>query len=98
MVFRILGLRTDISSNLKIVKFFDTFDLDNSFRLFNKDNNIPTYINVNPNHSRSIIKQIPNAVNLIINSLSSSIRIFEYNKGPYNESLSNSSFNQGLEF
>ena len=50
---------------------------NNSFKPFNKNNDKPTYIKVNCNHSRSIIIQIPNAVNLRINRPSSSKRIFE---------------------
>ena len=68
--FKILGLRIEISSNL-IVNFLDvTFDLNNnSLKPFNKNNDIPTNSNVNSNHPRSIIKQIPNAINLRINRL-----------------------------
>ena len=43
--FRILGLRIEIFSNVKIVNFLDvTFDIDNFFKVFNKNNDIPTYI------------------------------------------------------
>ena len=44
-----------------------TFNLDyNTIKPFNKNNYIPTYINVNSNHPRSITKQIANAVKLRI--------------------------------
>ena len=64
--FRSLGLRIEISFNLEIVNFLGvTFNLDNkSFKPFDKNNHVPTYININSNHPRSIIKQIPNAINL----------------------------------
>ena len=63
-----------ISSNLKIVNFLDfTFNLSNySYKSFSKSNALPTYINVSSNHPASIVKQIPNAINIEINRLSSS--------------------------
>ena len=92
-----LGFNVKISSNLKIANFLDiTFDLNNnSYKTFNKNNDIPAYINVN---SWCIIKQISTAVNLRINWLSSSKTICVYNKGLFNEVLHNSGFNKKLEF
>ena len=58
---------------------------------------LPSYINVNSNHSRCIIQQIPTAMNLRINRLSSSKSIFENNKEPYNEAQHNSCFNKKME-
>ena len=52
--FKILGLRIALSSNLKIVHIFD-FN-NNSWKLFIKNNDIPTYINVNYKPPRSIIR------------------------------------------
>ena len=51
---------------LKIVNFLDiTFNLnDNPYKPFNKANTIPTYINDSYNHPTSIIKQIPNVINI----------------------------------
>ena len=94
--FRSLRLRIDISSNFKTVNFLDvTFNLD--ITPFNKNNQIITYINVNSNNPRSIIKQIPKAVNLRIDRLSSCKKIFEYYKGTYNQALYNRGFQQKLE-
>ena len=49
---RSLGLNIEISSNMKIVNFLDvTFNLNGTtFKLFIKNNQIPTYINFNSNH------------------------------------------------
>ena len=89
-------MRIETSSNLEIVNFLDViFNLDKSFKTFNKNNHIPTYVNINLNHPKSIIKQIPNTVNLGINRLSSFKNIFENNKKFYNET---SSFHQKLEY
>ena len=67
--FKLLELRIEIASNLKIVNFLDlTLNLENgTFKPFCKSNCTSTYINVNSNHPRSIMKQIPNAVNQRIN-------------------------------
>ena len=57
-----LGFKIETSSNLKIADFLDiTFDLNNnSYKHFNKkDNYILSYINVNSNNPKYIIKQIP---------------------------------------
>ena len=65
-------------SNLKVVNFLDvTFNLpENSFKPFHKDKQTPSYNNVNSNHVRSISRQIPNAVNIRINWLSSNKKYF----------------------
>ena len=91
-VFRSLGLKIQISSNMKIVKFLDiTFNLeDNTLKPFIKNNHIPTNINVNSNHFKSIIKQIPNAINLRMNMLSLS-------KTTFNKALYNSRFQHEIE-
>ena len=44
-----------------------TLDLsNNSYKPFIKTNQNPSFINVNSNHPKNIIKQIPKAVNLRI--------------------------------
>ena len=98
--FKLLGLKIEITSNLKIVNFLDvTLDISNNkFKPFHKENQTPTYINVNSNHPRSIIKQIPKSVNTRINRLSSDKKIFSENIKMYNEALENSGHKQGLEY
>ena len=68
-----MGLKIEVSSNLKIVDFLDvTFNLnDNSYKPINKTNTIPTYINVRSNQPKSIIRQISNTTSNRINRLSS---------------------------
>ena len=80
--FRYMGLKIEISSNLKIVNILDvTLNLnENSNKPFCKTYTIPTYINVSYNPSASIVKQIPNAINIRINRLSSSKNIFHNHK------------------
>ena len=72
-VFKLLGQRIEIASNLKIVDFLNvTLSLDNgTVKHFSKRNSTSTDINVDCNHPRLILKQIPNAVNQRINRISS---------------------------
>ena len=93
-----MGLKIEISSNLKIVNFSDvTVNLnENSYKLFSKTNVIPTCINVSSNHPESIVKQIPNAINIRINRLSSE-NIFNNHKEFYNEALHNSGYKNELK-
>ena len=60
-------------SNLKVVNFPDiTFNLsENNFRPFSKNKQTSSYMNVNSNHPRSIIRQILNVVNIRFHRLSS---------------------------
>ena len=85
---------------LKIVNFlYVTFNLDdNSYKPLKKTNTITTCINVNSNHPTSIIKQIPNAINIRINRLSSSKMISNKHKEIYNEVLHNSRYKNELKY
>ena len=71
--FKFLESKIKISSKFQIVTFLDmTFNLSNNIlKPFSKDNQTPTYINVNFNHPRTIIKHITNTVNIRTNRLSS---------------------------
>ena len=63
--FKLLNLRIQIATNLKIVDFLDvTLNLNNgTFKPFSKNDSAPRYINISSNHPRSVLRQIPNAVN-----------------------------------
>ena len=61
-------------------------------------NSTPTFINIDFNHPRLILKQIPNAVNQRINRLSSCNKIFEENKRIYDEAFKSSGFQGWLEY
>ena len=67
--FKLLGFKIEISSNNKIVNFLDvTLDLSNNiYKPFIKIDQFPSYININSNHPKAIIKQVPKAVNLSVN-------------------------------
>ena len=76
--FKFLGFKIEVSSNNKIVNFLDvTLDLsNNTYKSFIKTDQSPSYINVNSNHPKTIIKQVPKAVNLRIRNLSVNEKIF----------------------
>ena len=83
--FKFWGFKIEISSNIKIANFLDvTLDLsNNSYKPFIKPNQNPSYINVNSNHPKNIIKQIPKAVNLRIGKLSANEKIFKESSKRY---------------
>ena len=98
--FKFLGFKIEISSNIKIANFLDvTLDLsNNSYKHFIKPNQNPSYINVNSNHPKNIIKQIPKAVNLRIGKLSANEKIFKESSKRYIEALKNSGFNEDFRY
>ena len=97
--FKFLGFKIEISSNIKIANFLDvTLDLsNNSYKPFIKPNQNPSYINVNSNHPRNIIKQIPKAVNLRIGKLCK-WKDFKESSKRYIEALKNSGFNEDFRY
>ena len=56
--FKFLRFKIEISSNIKIVNFLDvTLDLsNNSYKTFIKTNLNLSYVNINSNHPKNIIK------------------------------------------
>ena len=70
--FKFLGFKIEVSSNNKTINFLDlTLTLsNNTYKPFLKTDLYPSYINVNSNHPKTIIKQVPKAVKLRIRDLS----------------------------
>ena len=94
--FKFVGFKIEISSIIEIVNFLDvTLNFsDNSYRPLFKTNQYPSYINVNSNHHRYIIKQTPKAVNTRIRRLSSNEKILHESSKIYIEVLKNSGFKE----
>ena len=91
--FKFWGFKIEISSNIKIVNFLDvTLDLSSN------SNQNPSYINVNSNHPKNIIKQIPKAVNLRIGKLSANEKIFKESSKKYIDALKNSGFKEDFRY
>ena len=95
-----MGLKIEIIFNLKTVNNVNvTLNLsDNSYKPLSKTNAILTYINVCSNYPESIVKQIPNAINIRINRLSPSKNIFNNHKEFYNGALCNSGSKNELKY
>ena len=92
--FKFLGFKIEVSSNNKIVNFLDvTLDLsNNSYKLLIKTDQYTSYINVNSNHPKTIIKQVQKAVNLRIRNLSANEKIFQESSKIYMDALKNNGF------
>ena len=65
---------------------------------FIKTNQNPTYININSNHPKNIIKRIPKAVYLRIGKLSANEKIFKESNKRYINALKSSGFNEDFRF
>ena len=96
--FKFLGFKIEVSSNNKIVYFLDvTLDLfNNSYKSFIKTDKHPPYINVNSNHPKTIIKQVP--VNLRICKLSANEKIFKESSKMCIDALKNSDFKEEFTY
>ena len=94
------GLSITIEHSAQITDFLDTeLDLEKHIhRPFRKPNNTPLYINVNSNHPKSIIKQIPKNCAYRLSMLSSNKEIFDAEKGPYEKALKDSGHTETLEY
>ena len=90
------GLKTTITTNLKIVNFLDvTFNLcTGKYQPYKKPNDTHTYINVNSNHPPNIIKALPDIISKRISNISS-----DNNATPfYNYVLSASGYKENLTY
>ena len=96
--FKHLGFKIEISSNNKIVIFLDvTLDLSNNiYKPFIKMDQSPSYINVNSNHPKAIIKLVPKAVNLRIRNLSVNEEIFRKSSKMYIDALKSSGYKENF--
>ena len=98
--FKFLGFKIEVSSNNKIVNFLDvTLNFsNNSYKPFLKTDQYPSYINVNSNHPKTIMKQVPKAVKLRIRNSSSNEKIFQESSKIYMNALKNSGFREEINY
>ena len=77
-VFKNNGLDLIIEFNMKVVNYLDvTFNLnDDTYRSYQKTDNIILYIHVESNHPPNIVKQIPKTIEKSLSQLSSNEEIF----------------------
>ena len=76
-----------------------TLDLsNNTCKPFIKTYQYSSYINVNSNHPKTIIKQVSKAVNLRIRNLSANEKIFQVSSKIYMDALKNSDFREEFTY
>ena len=95
----LLRFKIEVSSN-KIVNFLDvTWNLsDNTYKPFLKTDQYPSYINVNSNHPKNIIKRAPKAVKLRIKNLSANEKIYQESSMIYKDARKNSEFREEFTY
>ena len=71
---------------------------NNSYKPFLKTDQYPSYINVNSNHPKTIIKQVPKVVKLRIRNLSAYEKIFQESNKIYVDALKNSGFREEFTY
>ena len=96
--FKLLGFKLEISSNNEIVNFLDvTLNLSNStYKPFIKMDQSPSYININTNHPKAVIKQVSKNVNLRIRNLSANEEIFRKGSKMYIDALKSSGYKENF--
>ena len=99
-VFADQKLKITVTANIHSVNFLDVnLDLSKEeFRAYMKPNDNPTYVNNLSNHPKSILKNIPLAVNERLNRISSNINVFDAATPPYQEALRKSGYDHILTF
>ena len=99
-IFKEIGFKVEIKTNLKQVDFLDvTFNLNNStYQPYKKEDNQLLYINTSSNHPPSIIKQIPTSISRWLSDNSSNEEIFNTAKTEYETALKSSGYSAPLSF
>ena len=99
-LFKDHELNITVETNIRKTDFLDIFlDLESDiYKPYRKPNETPLYINVNSNHPKSIIKQLPNMVSNRISNLSSSAQIFIEENQIYQASLQAAGYKEKLHF
>ena len=98
--FRKYDLKITIEANKKIIDFLDvTLNLtDNSYKPYNKPNNIPVYVHCKSNHPQSILKNLPMNINKRLSEISSNEEIFKEAVPIYQKALADSGYHHRLTF
>ena len=93
-IFKEIGFKIEIKTNLKIVDFLDiTFNLSNvTYKPYRKPNDNLLYVNTSSNQSLQIIKELPTSTAKRLSKNSSSIEIFNSAKVEYENALENSGY------
>ena len=99
-VFKELGLKITVQSNLKVVDYLDiTLNLESGkYHPYRTPGNDPLYINAKCNHPPSIIKEIPRSIGRRISALSSDRDQFNNAGKVYNQALRTSGYNGKIQY
>ena len=89
-----------MTAKIHSVNFIDVnFDLNKGeFRAYIKPNDNPMYVHSLSNHPKSILKNIPLAVNERLNRVSANKNVFDAAAPPYQEALRKSGYEHNLAF
>jgi len=99
-IFKTNGLRITADANKLSTNFLDiTLDLQTgTHKPYSKPNNQLSYVHSRSNHPRTIVNNIPKAVNKRLCELSSSKEIFDIASGEYQQALEKSGYTHKLTF
>ena len=99
-IYKQNGFSITIEVNIKVVNFLDiTMDLRTGlYKPFMKPNDCPTYINKDSNHPQSITRNIPEAVNRRLCSISANEDVFNDATPPYQAALEKSGYSYKLNY
>lgn len=100
MTFNTPGFTIDMKSNLKIVNVLDvTFNSNNNaYKLYNKTNNKPVYVNKISNHPTNTYKLITVSINKTISTNSGDSKIFNENRELYESGFKKIHYSNKLEY
>ena len=99
-IFKDLGLKITIETNLKIVNYLDlTLNLsDGKFYPYRKPDDQPVYIHKLSNHPPPIIKHLPAAISRRISDISSDEGVFNRAAPLYNRALEASGYSEKVQY
>ena len=99
-MFKDLGFKIEVEHSIKSTDFLDVvMDLTTgTYRPFRKEGDEISFIHVDSNHSKNVIKSIPKMVEQRISRRSSNKQIFEEAIGPYQEAINKSGHKYKLEY
>ena len=99
-VFNSERLNITIDPASQVIDYLDVkFNLKNhTHEPYRKPYEIPSYIHVNSNHPKHIIRHVPKMIEQILSSLSSNKEIFERNKATYQKALNDSGYKYELQY
>ena len=99
-VFNEEDLKITVDPASQVIDYLDVkFNLNkHTHEPYRKPNDNPSYLNVNSNHPKHIIKHIPKMIEQRLSDLSSTEEIFEQSKAIYEKALKESGYKCNLKY